>query len=322
MILIILLCYNKSMLYCKHLLFCLVSILTISMAQASDYQKVYVDTSFKSSEEVGLRYYVDNFLSLNTFARPFDQEEMMNKMKTWNPHIKSWKNVTYDTRIFVKQKNPIFEAYVGYNFATNSEDLPSDNEIRIDNQANNFGGSFYYFFSPSIFASADFEINQQWAFTSETAGKTFDYGATSNFSTHFNYLTKRRWGASLGLQKEGITFLSVSDIDNQSSGGILRRLEVAQGNVYWSQLKLTYRTSSNGKGTYYTGTFSKSMFGDKTYETTSKEDDLKGVKLSFDWKQYWLGNYWTKTYYEFRAFDGLVEYTRATVGLNMGYTFW
>ena len=124
------------------------------------------------------------------------------------------------------------------------------------------------------------------------------------------------------FKEREIFFLSVSDIENQSEGGILRRLEIANGNVYWSQLKLTYRTTSNGRGIYYSGTFSKSIIGKKSYNSKAQTDEFKGVKLGISWKKYWLGNYWTKASYEFRSFQSLVEYTRSTISLNLGFTFW
>lgn len=304
------------------LLFLTFSLNLYAASSQVELKKVYVDTSIKSSEEVGLRYYVDNFFSLNSFARPFDKKEMENKLRQWNPHIKSWKQVNYGEKIVIKQKNHIVEAWAGYQFSTNNEDLPSDNQIRIDNQGNAFGAIYHRFLTPSFFVSGEFEVNQQWSFASDAAGKTFDYSPTFNLSLLSTYLTKKRWGASLGLQRESLTFLSVSDITNQSTSGILRRLEIARGTVYWSQLKLTYRSTSNGRGVYYSGIFSKSIIGNKSYDTATETDELKGIKLGLTWKKYWAGNYWTKAFYEFRAFDSLVEYTRATIGINLGYTFW
>lgn len=307
------------------LIILIISIFSSQLFAASSktqLRKVYVDTSIKSSEEVGVRYYIDNFFSLNSFARPFDRKEMEKNLKSWNPHIRSWSNINYGEKIIIKQKNHIIETWAGYQFATNSEDLPSENEIRIDNQGNNFGGLYHHFLTPSFYLSGEVELTQQWSFTSDAAAKTYSYSPTFNFRFLSTYLTKKRWGASLGVQRESMTFLSVSDIENQSTSGILRRLEVARGSVYWSQLELTYRTSTNGKGVYYSGIFSKSITGSKSYESTDDTDELKGIKLGASWKRYWAGNYWTKAYYEFRAFDSLVEYTRATIGVNLGYTFW
>lgn len=303
-------------------LFLFFSVPSYGASSSIQGKRVFIDTSVKSSEEVGLRYFIDNFFSLNSFARPFDKKEMEKKLRKWNPHIRSWKDVSFGEQIIIKQKNNVMEAWAGYQFSNNNEDLPSDNQISIQNQGNNFGASYMHFLTPSIYLSGEFEFQQQWSFTSATAEKTFDYSPTINYSLLFNYLTKKRWGASLGLQREGLTFLSVSDIENQSEGGILRRLEVASGTVYWSQLHLTYRTSSEGRGVYYSGIFSKSIIGKKSYESTSDTNELKGIKLGLSWKKYWLGNYWTKAYYEFRSFESLVEYTRATIGFNLGFTFW
>ena len=134
---------------------------------------------------------------------------MESKLRKWNPHIRSWKDISFGEQIIIKQKQYAIEAWAGYQFSNNREDLPSDNQISIQNQSNNFGISYLYFLTPSAYLSGEFELQKQWSFTSPSIEKDFNFSSMINSSFYFNYLTKKKWGASIGFQRER-NFLSLS----------------------------------------------------------------------------------------------------------------
>lgn len=293
----------------------------LSEIYAEDMRRALVNQNVKDRDDA-LEFIIRHSIPVISLEAPEDMETFKKKLRLWNPQIRDWTNIGEWEAINVYRKTPIYEMSLGYHYYDNTEKLESGGTINTTNSGPTLDLRVTFVHDLEFFSYLNYKFLKKNDFTLEGQTRLYSFPANHSFEYGFKWQSSfSNWGTNLAVGWEQYSFISFNSDRFRIKRIIERNLQVSTSEILWFLPSLDYRFTLFKRGSYLRLGGGYSVFGKKSLDDGTKEEDVKSYRGLFSWKQYIRSRWWVELYFQYAQMDGVTNTVQSQYGLYTGYSF-
>lgn len=284
-------------------------------------RRVWVSKAFKSEDEA-LEFMLEHSIPIISLESPNDKDKFKKKLKSWNPQIENWKSIGAWEPIYVYLEKPIYEISVGGHLFQNDETLSTGAVINTENKGIAFDLKLTFPFDLELFTYMNYRLLQKNNFQLEGSSRVYSIPMNHSIELGFTRAPMfSRWSYGLSLEGQQFSFMSFNSEKYRVLRLIEENLQVSQSDIIWGAANLNYRFSLMGYGTYLLASGAYSLYGNKSLEDGSLEEDVTAYRFRGSIKQYLKYSLWLNFYYQVTKMSGVTKTSQTQYGAYLGTNF-